>query len=460
MIQLALILLGGDFVKRQWPWLAGIGLVWAMLGVAIFVDALDGVAYFPIHLFGYLLLVEAVATLCATSPTTDASSLLRKLRGVAFLVLGLLVVDAHPAANVILAMAFGLAFLVDGGFRIAAAFVVRFQGWYLSLLTGLFEVVFAAFMFEPYPTFYQGTVPYCIGMGLFLSGVGLLRRAIRLARRPERISIAALQSKDLPKASPPDIRTADLTKAAGLLVVHVWTPIGSAGETIPHPLVDRYIAAVDINGVVSTGHAALECTPDIYVSHYPAVEIDRSSTSFSRVLRATSENNVAGKFQPSYEVEAAGWCDSTMHVVFDRFDRARLAAFWDIYRQDATYNLTNRNCSSSVAHCLDAALEGTLGAHGRGLAPFFRAIFNPELWFAAQLRKRAEAMAWTPGLVLDYARALQAAITPTPLGWESLLSAVRRSWRYAATVFATRASRQVKAARDKSGMSPHRQDDH
>ena len=63
MIQLALILLGGDFVKRQWPWLAGIGLAWAMLGVAIFVDALDGVAYFPVHLFGYLLLIEAVATL-------------------------------------------------------------------------------------------------------------------------------------------------------------------------------------------------------------------------------------------------------------------------------------------------------------------------------------------------------------------------------------------------------------
>jgi hypothetical protein len=458
MIQLALILLGGDYVKRQWPWLAGIGLVWALLGVAIFVDALDGVIYFPLHLFGYLLLIEAVATLCMTSPVADAASLLRKFRGVAFLVLGLLMVDAHHAANVILAMAFGLAFLVDGGFRIAAAVVVRFQGWLLSLLTGLFEVAFAAFMFEPYPTFYHGTIPYCIGMGLFLSGVGLLRRAVRLARRPERISIAALQSKDLPDAPPPAVRTTDLTQAAGLLVVHVWTPIGSAGETIPHPLVDRYIAAVDTNGVVSTGHAALECTPDIYVSHYPAVEIDRSSASFARALRATADNNVAGKFQPSYEVEAAEWCDSTTHVVFDRFDRARLATFWEIYRQDTTYNLTNRNCSSSVANCLDAALEGSLGAHGAGLAPFFRAIFNPELWFAAQLRKRAEAMAWTPGLVLDYARALRAAITPSPLGWKSLWSAMQRSWRYGVAVFGARASRQVKAARGKAGVGAQQKD--
>lgn len=458
MIQLALLLLGGDFVKRRWPWLAGIGFLWAMLGVAIFVDALDGVAYFPLHLFGYLLLIEAVVTLCASPPKPDATAWLRKLRGVAFLVLGLLMVDAHHAANVILAMAFGVAFLIDGAFRVAAAFVVRFQGWRLSLLTGLFEVVFAVFMFEPYPTFYQGTVPYCIGMGLFLSGIGLLRRAIRLARRPEHISMAALLSKELP--SPAAVARPDATQVSGLLVVHVWTPVGSAGETIPNPLLDRYIAAVDTNGVVSTGHAALECTPDIYVSHYPAVEIDRSSASFSRALRATSDNDVAGRFQPSYEAEAAGWCDSTTHVVFDRFDRARLAAFWHRYRQDATYNLTHRNCSSSVAHCLDAALEGSLGGDGAGLGAFFRVVLNPELWFAAQLRKRAEAMAWTPGLVLDYARALQAAIASEPLGWESLFSAVRRSWRYGVAVFAARAARHAKDVRGKLAATSRHKEGH
>ena len=458
MIQLALLLLGGDFVKRRWPWLAGIGFLWAMLGVAIFVDALDGVAYFPLHLFGYLLLIEAVVTLCASPPKPDATAWLRKLRGVAFLVLGLLMVDAHHAANVILAMAFGVAFLIDGAFRVAAAFVVRFQGWRLSLLTGLSEVVFAVFMFEPYPTFYQGTVPYCIGMGLFLSGAGLLRRAIRLARRPEHISMAALLAKDLP--SPTAVPGPDATQVSGLLVVHVWTPVGSVGQTIPNPLLDRYIAAVDTNGVVSTGHAALECTPDIYVSHYPAVEIDRSSASFSRALRATSDNDVAGRFQPSYEVEAADWCDSTAHVVFDRFDRVRLAAFWNLYRQDTTYNLTHRNCSSSVAHCLDAALEGSLGGDGAGLGAFFRVVFNPELWFAAQLRKRAEAMAWTPGLVLDYARALQAAIASAPLGWESLFSAVRRSWRYGVAVFVARAARHARDVRGKLGATSRHKEGH
>ena len=41
--------------------------------------------------------------------------------------------------------------------------------------------------------------------------------------------------------------------------VHVWTPSGSAkAQTRNYLMLNRYIAAVDVNGVISTGHAALE----------------------------------------------------------------------------------------------------------------------------------------------------------------------------------------------------------
>jgi hypothetical protein len=184
---------------------------------------------------------------------------------------------------------------------------------------------------------------------------------------------------------------------------------------LPQPLIDRYVAAVDANGVISTGHAALEVAPDLYISHYPAQEIEHSPDDFRALLRASKANDVPGRFQPAYAIEAAGWCDSSARVLFERYDVARLRAFWGHYRQDTTYNLTNRNCSSTVAAALESALEGTLGA-GRGLATFLRALVNPELWVAAQLRRHAESMAWTPGLVLDYARALRVAIEPPPLG--------------------------------------------
>jgi hypothetical protein len=52
------------------------------------------------------------------------------------------------------------------------------------------------------------------------------------------------------------------------------------------------------------------------------------------------------------------------------------------------------------------------------------------LWVAAQLRKRAATMAWTPGLTLDYARALSMLADPRPSGWTRMARlAVRRMVR-------------------------------
>ncbi len=424
MIRLALLLLGPDFIRSRWGWLALIGLLWAALGVAIFIDALDGDVYFPVHVFGYLLIIEAIVTLVATTSNLGTQTVLRKSRGVLFLVIGLLMINPHRSAEFILALLFGLVIGVDGLLRISAAWVVRFPGWGASLLMGVLEVVFAAFMIEPYPTFYAGTVAYCVGISLFLSGLGTLLLALRLRRLPAGASLALLLGRSRiegtgPKAalllSPPPASLRPETP----LTVHVWTPTGSAADVLPQPLVDRYVAAVDAHGVISTGHAALEVLPDLYVSHYPDREIDHSPQDFRQLLRATGENDVPGRFQPGYAQEAAGWCESTARVVFERYDEARLRAFWSVYSRDTTYNLTNRNCSSTVAAALESALEGTLGASA-GFGAFLSALVNPELWVAAQLRRHAESMAWTPGLVLDYARALRVAIDPPPLGLVTL----------------------------------------
>ena len=449
MIRLILVLLGTDFIRRRWSTLAVMGLLWALLGAAIFIDALDGVMYFPIHVFGYLLLVEAVVSLVVTPPGGDTRVVLRKARGVAFLILGLLVVDEHRAASVILAMLFGAAFLVDGLFRMAAAVVVRFIGWRLSFATGLLELGFAIFMFEPYPTFYAGTVPYCIGMGIFLSGCGLLRQAWRLKRIPADASMSLWLSRDQRKGDQaPVMEQGALTQQDGDLIVHVWTPAGSAEEVIPRPVIDRYIAAVDSKGVISTGHASMEAPPDIYISHYPKEEIDRSGLDFAHALRATADNNVAGRFQPSYAIEAAGWCASNAQIRFEHYNRQRLLAFWRSYGADNTYNLTSRNCSSTVAHALEAALEGALAKPGHSIGSLLGAMFNPELWVAAQLQRRAEAMAWTPGLVLDYARTLRAAIRPTPLGWFTVFALAGRFWRYTQMMRRREPVRHVEAIRE------------
>ncbi len=178
-----------------------------------------------------------------------------------------------------------------------------------------------------------------------------------------------------------------------VLTVHVWTPVGlSKSEALRRPIVDRYIAAADRNGVISTGRAALETPEGIYVSLYPAVEIDRLPDDFARLLRATHENDVPGVFQPNYPIESKALCPSTMRVRIRNYDPVRLAHFWRLYREDTTYNLTHRNCSSSVSRALEATLESAVGRlHGAraGWGGLFRMIPTPELWVTAQIRKRA-----------------------------------------------------------------------
>ena len=423
MIRLVLLLLGPEFMCTRWLVLALIGSLWAALGVGIFVDALDGDVYFPVHVFGYLLILEALVTLIATTSNLGTQTVLRKSRGALFLIVGLLMVSPYRSASFILALLFGVAIGVDGLLRTSAAWVVRFPGWQASLLMGLLELVFAAFMIEPFPTFYAGTVAYCVGISLFLSGLGTLLLALRLRRLPPGTSLTLLFGRSrvagtgtAPLLLPPGGAT---PAESGPLIVRVWTPTGSAKDALPQPLIDRYVAAFDANGVISSGHAALEVAPDLYISHYPAQEIDHSPDDFRRLLRATRENDVAGRFQPSYAVESSGWCPCTAQVSFEHYNGARLRAFWALYSQDNTYNLTNRNCSSTVAAALESALEGTLGQRP-SFGAFLSALVNPELWVAAQLRRHAESMAWTPGLVLDYARALRVAIEPPPLGLVTL----------------------------------------
>lgn len=432
MIRLTLLLLGTEFVRRRWPWLAALGALWLAAGSVIFIDAFDGVLYFPIHVFGVLILIEGLLSLIAAFNGIDSRrrNRLRLAKAVLFIVAALLILDPYPDGEFVLAMLFGTIFLIAGALRVSAAYVVRFSGWKQAMVAGGLELLFAIFTLEPWPTHYQGTVPYCIGFGLAITGWSLLRLALRLRKLPPTASLSLLTGRGGRFDNQPVVWARGTPgEQRGDLIVHVWTPVGSADGAMRQPLIDRYIAAVDGKGRISTGHAALEVAPDIYISHYPAVELDRSPSDFASTLRATHENDVAGKFQPSYAEEAAGWCDSTEQVRFNEYNLIRLRAYWQAYRQDTTYNLTNRNCSSSTVHALETALEGVIGQRGGRWFTFARVLLSPETWVAAQLFRRADTMAWTPGLVLDYARTLHRIVDPSPVAWLTIARVAWRTWR-------------------------------
>ena len=417
MLQISLLLMGAHFVRRITPILALFGLLWGLAGVIIFIDGLDGMLYFPSRVFSALLICESLVMLMMAPGAAGARKPILYFEGTLFLFIALMTLLGKESSNLLLALLFGFAFFITGLFVMASAWVVRFERWKASFVAGIGYLVFALFLFQPYPTHHKGTIAQLVGMLMIISGIQCIRTAWRAFGLHDSRSVFSLLAPERlflkSKAKPnrdEDIPTSP--EENGPLTVHVWTPEGSAAnQPVPRPVFNRYIAAVDATGVISTGHAALELPPALYISLYPAVDIDRSPSEFFNTLKAIQENNVAGKFQSDYSSESAAWCESDRKIVFNNINGASLKRYWLRYRDEEIYNLTSRNCSSSVAYGLEAALDGVF-ARRCGWLRFLGLFFIPEMWIAAQLRKRATTMAWTPGLVLDYARALNAIVHP------------------------------------------------
>lgn len=418
MIRILFLFLGREIIQRHWKTLFVVGMLWFLAGIAIFIDALDGVTLIHSHAFAYFLLPEAAISLFAAAGSEGTARRMRIIQGIALFAVAILIFTSSAASNFLLALIFGLCFLVDGSMRIASAWVVRYPRWKFGIAGGVFELLLAVATLQPWPTWYEGTVAANVGAVMVLTSLGIIHIALRIHRLEAGAPISRLFGRSNFLSAIGIQNTTSAPPKRGELIVHVWTPTGTAMTPLRQRAMSRYIAAIDADGVISTGHSALELVPDIYISHYPAVEIDRSPSEFTRTLRATADNNIEGRFLPNYKSEAAGWCESTVQVLIKNIDEDRLRAFWQHYRADNTYNLTNRNCSSAVADALDAALEGVYQHKRWPVFSAFRAIIYPELWAASLIRKRAETMAWTPGLVLDYARALSAIVDPKPGFWK------------------------------------------
>lgn len=436
MIRLAMLLIGARSVKRQWPMLPAMGALWILLGIVLIVDISDGVLSVTIDALGILLLAEGSAGLLGAFAMGMKSHAALAWRAVAFLAFGLLVLEVPVDHGIPDSVLFGLAFLVDGCVRIASGLVVRFERWRLAVFAGLVELALSVLILANWPMPHRYTVPFCLGVALLASGWSLVRLGLQLRRLPDGVPITNLPlfssrswrvRRERKRNAPAEARY----EQPEPMVLHVWTPAGSASDPQRRLLVDRYIAAVDSKGAISTGHSALELKPDVYISHYPGVEIDHSPTDFTRMLRAGVENDIPGRWIPSHAQEVADWCEPDARVSFTRYDAAALRAFWQDYRSDDTYNLTSRSCSTVTALAIESALEGVYGQR-RAWLWFFLLLIDPNLWVAAILRRRGATMAWTPGLVLDYARVLKDVVERQDQRWFARLARAFAGWRNAA----------------------------
>lgn len=429
MIRLVLLLLGARPLRTYWWAFALLSVACVVVGAIFVTNHFNTAIIITVDLIGALLIVEGVVRLLALAAIGFPNATVPVLKALGFFALGLMAIDVPWDDNIVATIVLGGALLIDGLFRVAAAVVIRSVRWRHAAMVGIFELIVGGLVWSPWPIPNRQTVPFCIGVALFAVAGSLARLSLQLRRLKPGASITELPLFAGPNWHArglvhPSQEQATSWSSDGRLVVHVWTPIGSAVNPRRRFLIDRYIAAIDQGGVISTGHAAMSLAPDVYVSLVPADEIDHSSEEFGRLLRAGPENDVPGRFRPSFEEECAGWRRPDREIVFNHYNSAAVRAFLAAYQTQPVYNLTSRNCSSTVALSLDAAVEGALG-HERPWRQVFMLLTDPAMWLLALWRARAEAMTWTPGLILDYAQTLQHVLEGRREKWLSRWRATR-----------------------------------
>lgn len=420
MIKLALLLIGGRAFREDWWEPAVAGLLAIAVGFAVIADVSDGLTTLTTQLFGLLFLFQGMAGLFSMAfRTSNVGRNAEAVKAAIMLVLGAMILDPSMHSEPVLDWLFAAGLVIDGLSRLATVALVRFRRWLHALVACTFEVLLAVLILSDWPLDSRLNIPLCISLLLVLSGITMVRFAFTLRRHNVDEPLYAHPMfcvrgwNDNVRHLPDDpVRTS----RHRTMRVLVWTPAGAAEVRPRRPIIDRYLAALDKQGELSIGHAAIEMGSDFYLSHWPANEIDPSQCEVTEVFYAGADNDVAGLFQPSYEHECKIWTPADEELVFTRFDPAHLEGFIRGYCEHATYNVTNRNCSIAVAGALEAGLEASLECRSPWLR-LGRLLMTPSLWEAAYIRSRAAHLCWTPGLVLDYARALQRLVEPAYAPW-------------------------------------------
>ena len=414
---IALLLLGpGDLRKSRW-FLAALGVLLVVTGAVLALHASDIVTEICLEAVGWITVVIGLGRIAFFLLGIGGRHWLPCVQGAALVALGFALADFTPESGHAIPWLFGLALLLNGLYQALSAIVIRYPRWGWFVAIGGAHLVVAALLFFRWRSAITWAVPAALGLGFALLGVSALRTAARLNRymkdaSRDQADAAVRYYLDVHVArrfrgrsvAPAPVAPPDVGAPHGDLLVHVWTPITVAGVNRNPNIVSRYVAAQDKAGKFAVGHSALEMTPDVYISHCDGNPDSFDSTD--EIWQTLRSKDVPGVFLPSFEEEIAHYMEPSATIRFRRFNASQLRHFWSAYRVVTDYNFTNRNCSVAVAMALEAALLGSL-ASTRWLRSFYSLLTNKDLWVAHFIRWKAREMVWTPGLMLDYARALE-----------------------------------------------------
>lgn len=410
MLRLAALLIGYPSIRRQWTVLMLLGFLQIALACQMVISPVSGADRLIILLFSIPLLARAVTAAISLVKTKG-----RAIRptDLTFLFLITLLFVGIAGSAVIEGRAFSTllaaVLLLDGTVRLVLAVASRYPAWHHNVATSTVELVLAVMLALNWPVSEDRATTTTVALLIGMAGWELMRFAslLRTHQHEAALLLMPMFGKRGWYDHAPVLadHTAEPETQVGPMTLYVWMPTFMSGTARSVPVVNRYIMAQDHNGNLSVGHVALELPSGPYISHYRDLEASPLPGRFLAIIGSKPENQYPGLFRPSYEEEQDLWGAAHRRILFYKFSPRRIRAFWTGYRQDSTYNVVNRNCSTLVAAALDASLEGALSSP-RPSRPFFRLLATPDFWQAAFIRNRAESTTWTPGLIHDYAEPL------------------------------------------------------
>lgn len=396
MIYIITMLYGRETAKKYFWAILSITLFGAFIGIGFFLlpffaDPYEFMIFLCIPIF-----LEAIRSFICAVYCKGATRGLRISRGLVllFMVYVVLFSQIHAWETVLSGFITGLYLMMSSIWKMSNSIVLKFQRWKLMLAVSILEFFIGLWNFIPWSFDYSSRQIYW--------DVGTLILIYSLDSFFVYYFVISSQLADI-DGMKTDLESSNHKKNREQAVVHVWTATGQL--PLFFKIIQRYIVSRNSLGVISTGHVAFELD-EIYISHYPEKDIDRDTAQFLQILKSTEENNDTGVFQVSYLDEMKIASPSNFKLTIDGISKEKLDTFWQEYSKDTTYNLTNRNCSTVVSLALVKSTEGYFAEKRGGFMLLLKLLFSPELWVMSQLRKHASIMTWTPGIVLDYSRAM------------------------------------------------------
>ena len=237
MIEIILLLVGGDYLQRRWAFLMVIGVVWLAAGIFLCIDALDGKLVFPLETFALLVLLECLVAFSLASSGLSLAPRLRLIQAAALAVVAVLILSPWDLGDVLIAIVARHSVRGrwadphgDGLARPFSGLAGHPAGWCPAAAAGrhVASCRGSRAMSTPFPTASAWASPVrgwrCCGQVL-----GLRRWPAGSAIAPHlvhaRAGGAGLQLPPVPP-TPPGRKP---------LVVRVWTALGTADHPVRRP---------------------------------------------------------------------------------------------------------------------------------------------------------------------------------------------------------------------------------